>query len=200
MAKEKKISYTAMDEMVKKESAVQEVEINGVTVRVKENISLQDRIDFINDVRELVFMKDENGVTDYRASLEELAMRYAIYKYFTDLKTDDFTRIYNVLCDEETFLQIYNASRYHIGIMIQAARDEIAYRKQELLSYERNEIAKILKDSREQNEKLDEITKEFKDFDMGELMTMITTMAGKPQEEIVDNILSFREKETEKKE
>lgn len=200
MAKEKKISYTAMDEMVKKESTAQEVEINGVTVRVKENISLQDRIDFINDVRELVFMKDENGVTDYRASLEELAMRYAIYKYFTDLKTDDFTRIYNVLCDEETFLQIYNANRYHIGIMIQAARDEIAYRKQELLSYERNEIAKILKDSRAQNEKLDEITKEFKDFDMGELMTMITTMAGKPQEEIVDNILSFREKETEKKE
>ena len=203
MAKEKKISYENIDKMTKHseiEDYTPVVEINGVEIHVKYNITLQDRIDFINDVKEITFMRDKDGVTDYRASLEELAMRFALYKYFTDIKMDNFERVYELLCDRTVFETVYDANRYHMGIMISAARNEIAYRKQELLSFERAEIARMLKNSAEQTEKIAEITEEFKDFDMSQIVKLAQAVDSKSEAEIVNNVLGFREKETEKKE
>lgn len=90
MAKNKKISMTAI---AKASQPSRERSIvatygegeNAIEITVKTRLTMSERIGFVDDVVDTLFIADKQGNTIYLPSLHDFAFGYALVQYFTNI-------------------------------------------------------------------------------------------------------------------
>lgn len=202
--KERKISYSIMDKMVEFNKVEPTTvcfnisEDEKVEVIVKQNISLEERIAFISTIRDIVFCADEDGVFDYRSCYDGLAFRFAILKYFTNLKMDDFNRTYYIYSNDKIFDNIFGAINDHTrDDIMRTYNNEIEYYKNRKLKTNVDQCYAIMYEAQKQNEQIQVLLNEFKDIDINDLVGIIGNMSQISDKERINHILDFQEKKAE---
>lgn len=202
MKKEVKISYATMDkitDMNKTQPAVMPMPIAGgedCLIQIKQHISLEDKINFGECVRQIVFCPDENGYVGYRAAYEGAAFRFALLKYCTNLKMEDFNRTYGFYSNDTIYYSIYAyIPNELISELRNIANHTVDYCKQELLQGKDEYIKELTVETSVLNEQIKGIIDGFEGFDVSQVMNMVGNINSMSDEERVNKVLEFQRKE-----
>lgn len=136
MAKTKKITMAAIAKAAnpidgRTVTAVYGEGENAIEVTVKTQLALSERIEFVSDIVDTLFISSENGVV-YLPSLREFAFAYAAVRYFTNIPlTGNAGKLFTFL--EETQLLpwvVHIVGTEYMSKMFAYADEAIEYRKQ----------------------------------------------------------------------
>ena len=106
-----------------------------IEVAIKPRLSLRERENMIQDILDLVFLTDIDGVVRYHPSLRKFAFEYEIVNYFTEISLPtNSEKTWDFLENTRIASRIVGAVRdNYIGEIIAEANELIEYRKEELL-------------------------------------------------------------------
>lgn len=198
----KNISYAKMDDVLKQyveqnttvnlllnsdDSACLEVEVRGA-------LTLQEKIDFLNELNNYMFVPDEDGRVDYRTAMEKVVVRFCIYKYCTNLKMDSLMRV-AAFCNNDQIFYMFLENSSLIGEMLSMAYNEINFRKNDFIACAANRANETLSEARKQNESIAAIVEQFKSIDMGEFMKVMGNVSEMSEEDRINKILDFQRRE-----
>lgn len=137
MAKTKKITMAAI---VKATDKLNERNIiatygegeNAVEIAVKTRLTMSERITFVNDIVDTLFVSDNNEHTIYIPSLRDFAFGYALVRYFTNVPLSGGAgKIFAFLEETQFVTWLTNIiGEEYVAKMVAYADEAIEYRKQ----------------------------------------------------------------------
>lgn len=106
-----------------------------IEVAIKPRLSLRERENMIQDILDIVFLTDIDGVVRYYPSFRKFAFEYEIVNYFTEISLPtNSEKAWDFLESTRIASRIAGAVRdNYIGEIIAEANELIEYRKEELL-------------------------------------------------------------------
>lgn len=119
--------YTQIEEMLNDIVDCETVNFNGVEIKVKKHLSMEEMLAFTDFVVNICFDSD-NG--EYRPEVKDYAVRAAMVKLYTNVELPEDTEIaYNVVYKTGVIKTIMQyASKSQFNAIIDAIDDKIAHR------------------------------------------------------------------------
>ena len=170
--------------------------INGedINIEVKRSISKEDKASFIMYVVDNCF---DGGI--YSPIFKSELFNIALLEYYTDISVDipvdtlfEITTNTDIISKVEDIIENNCLLYTQLSSIRRAINDMIEYRKQEILSTQKQELDNIIETIEESVTGFSEIGDKFKDINVNELIPMLQKIANKDEYALTKAVLDIQ--------
>ena len=204
-----KISVAALDHLLSNMN--EDIQIVSITcgedtlaVKVKQHIGLQEYCDMVQEAAETCFQMDQEGGEHYLAGVEDFARSYALLKYMTNVKTagdvqranQQNDRLYALCSNTDLMEKIRDVlPRKFLYRFDTAVCSQIEFRKQQMLSTERQQLLSAIHQIDKANVAFAKFVEMFHGVDPSAMMDMMQKITAMDEERLGAAVVNARERD-----